>query len=381
MFRTLYASCLIVILLNVSEAQKAFDPYVASIGFDSKPYTSVGQTGTFSFIFGNLGQCNMVASREAMVMTIRMSLDTLLPQSGNAASDLSGAFVPYFSWSYNSSTNTFTGVQTQDLPNVNFSGGDISGGLGVISVAVKYAIATSQSQNGGLGGNGIFVRISIPTYAKGTASLPAPPTCIGTQTGGNGNASFETDFDYNYLPVKLSEFSVKKNRKSNEVNWVTLSESGVSYFLIERSINGFDQWKVIHKEYAAGQSTRKIEYKFIDEEYLPAGKIYYRLRMVDNSEDYDFSKIKGILIENSIHVVTYPNPFNVQINLKIESKYGEKVRISLFDLLGRAISETNFDINSGFNSFVINSDHFVHGTYLLKISGVNINENKIVVKL
>lgn len=184
-------------------AQRAFDPYLSSLGYDVKPYTAIGQQGTYTFIFGNLGFCQMPVSRGAVTMTIRMSRDTVLPATGNPASDLSGAYVPYFSWTYNASNNAFTGVQTSNIPDVNFTSGNITNGAALFKVAVIYAIGTPSTMNFDQGGNGIFVSLDVPAYALG-ASNPALPDCSATQTGGNTNNDMVRAF--NCLQTNLPKF-------------------------------------------------------------------------------------------------------------------------------------------------------------------------------
>lgn len=362
-------------------AQRAFDPYLSSLGYDVKPYTSIGQQGTYTFIFGNLGVCQMPVSRGIVTMTIRMSQDTVLPATGNPLNDLSGPYVPYFSWTYSASNNAFTGVQTSTIPDVNFTSGNITNGAGLINVSVIYAIGTPSSMNFGQGGNGVFVSLDVPAYALG-ASNPAVPDCSITQTGGNTNNDMVRAF--NYLPINMSKFSVKKNTdKLVYLDWTTLSERNSIEFEIHRSINTLqNHWKVIGKVPAAGHSSREIRYHFEDADLPASDMLYYRLKLIDSEGDARFTEIKSVQQKiSAFFAETYPNPTKNQVNLRIQSKNEGIVSIEIIDILGRTISREIMALDGGSQIKVFDLGQFTSGPYSINVSGKSGRISMTVFKL
>lgn len=348
--------------------QKAFDPYLSNLGFDTKPYSSLGQQGTYSFIFGNLGLCQMPLNRDTLTMTIRLSKDTVLPATGIPLNDLSGEYVPYFNWSYDTSSNSFTGVQSVNIPDVNFTSGNIINGAGIIEVHVIYAIGTPSSMNFGQGGNGVFVSLNVPDYALGLSN-PAIPDCSNTQTG--GNTANDNVRAFNFLPINVSTFSVKKNSEQVvQLNWTTLSERNSLEFEIQRSTaDGVKDWQTINKVAAAGQSSREIQYTYADKDLPRADKLYYRIKLVDVEGGSRFTEVRSVLHQwSSLESEVYPNPTRNQFSLKFQSNQEGQVTMELTDILGRIMTRDIMDHRAGTSIRTFDLENCPAGTYVLKVS-------------
>jgi hypothetical protein len=97
------------------------------------------------------------------------------------------------------------------------------------------------------------------------------------------------------LPIELISFEGINFESYNLLTWSSASEYDNDYYLLERSIDGYE-WSVIDNQQGAGNSSIKIDYSFRDFTYEPAIN-YYRLSQVDfngNSETFKVMAINNL---------------------------------------------------------------------------------------
>lgn len=119
------------------------------------------------------------------------------------------------------------------------------------------------------------------------------------------------------LPIELIYFEAHINGDKVVISWATATEINNDYFVIEKTINGFDFTEVIITD-GAGNSNSTITYFEVD--FSPwAGVSYYRLKQVDFDGTFsysplvaiDFNGIDGPGIELFPNPVQEENPFNL----------------------------------------------------------------------
>ena len=118
------------------------------------------------------------------------------------------------------------------------------------------------------------------------------------------------------LPVELTYFKAKTVGKTVQLEWETASEKNGKSFIIERS-QDLDTFEVIGEIDAVGESIDRQQYIFVDDG-PSEGVNYYRLRIVDKNDDFNFSKTVDAVIysDNPLFTVS-PNPsFPTQIRVK-----------------------------------------------------------------
>lgn len=109
----------------------------------------------------------------------------------------------------------------------------------------------------------------------------------------------------NVLPVTIGYFRGKQNEGKVELNWNTLSESGTSYFIVEKSRgSGF---QAIDSVPATGQSASEKTYTTYDQFPSP-GTSTYRLRIVDQNGAARFSPVVSVFFDKQSSLSMYPNP-------------------------------------------------------------------------
>jgi hypothetical protein len=176
------------------------------------------------------------------------------------------------------------------------------------------------------------------------------------------------------LPIELLNFTLKKLNNHIQLTWSTATETNNKEFEIERSADA-TQWKTIGIVKGSGNSTTIKNYTFIDSTTL-ASTNYYRLKQIDFSGSYQYSKILSMTLsvedtkKNIIQV--FPNPFTNSINIR--NLEGNEP-ISIFDMQGKLLK--NFKIT---NEGEINLElDFLpsYGIYVLKIGNNLFKINKI----
>jgi len=165
-------------------------------------------------------------------------------------------------------------------------------------------------------------------------------------TYGSGDQYVEA---INPLPVKLLSFSADKSGdKSAQLNWSTASESNSNYFGIERSYDKIT-WKNAGQVKAAGSSQIILNYSFLDKNVYNGTAsdvtVYYRLKMVDLDNSFEYSPIESVhfgngrdAIVNGNEFLVYPNPASEGVHIEWDADQPDQpTSFEFYDLSGKLI--------------------------------------------
>ena len=149
---------------------------------------------------------------------------------------------------------------------------------------------------------------------------------------------YDTD---NLLPVELVDFRGLVADRSVALFWETASERNNAGFEIERAFDpGFSFEKI---GFVEGQGTSLVSnmYQFTDE-HLPDGaaSLWYRLKQVDFDGAFSFSDVIEIPLQvpESVQLAqNYPNPFNPITTIRFTVPVRQRIRLSVYDALGRLV--------------------------------------------
>ena len=106
------------------------------------------------------------------------------------------------------------------------------------------------------------------------------------------------------LPLRLLSFSGNRVAACNKLQWQTADELNTKEFLIEKSTDGIS-FNSIGLKPAAGSGNNYYQY---DDCSIASGKIFYRLKMIDNDGRFSFSSIVSIHSKSKFSLSIYPNP-------------------------------------------------------------------------
>jgi hypothetical protein len=203
------------------------------------------------------------------------------------------------------------------------------------------------------------------------------PDFPATRTAGSINYFDNIDFGQGIIPVELTAFKASVSDNGVLLNWTTASEVNNNGFNIERRTD-----KTIFEKVGfvmgKGTTTESSSYSFLDPH--AAGKVYYRLRQIDNDGSFEFSQtievdatklVKFELAQN------YPNPFNPSTTIKYSIPDQSFVTIKVFDVLGNEIVKlVNEEKDAGIHQINFNASNLSSGIYYYSISAGNFSATK-----
>lgn len=169
----------------------------------------------------------------------------------------------------------------------------------------------------------------------------------------------------NILPLDLISFDVTKQNQSAVINWVTQSESGISFFELEKSKNAVD-WEIISTTKATGSLDTKANYSFVDDKPFANSLSYYRLKTIDEKGTFVYSVIKSISLTESTEFTIYPNPNNGLKLFLTSTSLNSDINIEIVDVQGKSIP---FNTSQHLENLLeINPTEILSkGIYILKI--------------
>jgi hypothetical protein len=130
-------------------------------------------------------------------------------------------------------------------------------------------------------------------------------------------------------PVKLSQFTAVADGQVANLNWATTEEINFSHFEVLKSYD-LNTWTSIGT--VAASTTGN--YSFVDTD-LKAGKTtYYRLKMIDADETFEYSSIRSVNVEGGSKILSvYPNPTSEIIYLNY-SNLEQLANLQIYDERG-----------------------------------------------
>lgn len=179
-----------------------------------------------------------------------------------------------------------------------------------------------------------YVFSSTRTLAQLNAHSEVDRTLAALRYNDNGNSNFT----YVALPVELTDFRARTVGSSVVLSWETATEHNNSHFNLYRSENS-RTWKNIGKVAGAGHSVTPRFYEFT-ENYLPAGRYFYRLEQVDFNGTSSFSDILTVDLKSKhTDFLLYPNPATGDETWVEFAEMKGTALIRLFDLKGALLRE------------------------------------------
>lgn len=212
-----------------------------------------------------------------------------------------------------------------------------------------------------IGGSG------APPYSGG-ANLTGSIVSTSSPTAFNSFSTFAIAHRVNaILPVQLLDFTAKANNNYVDLTWVTATESGNKYFIIERSRDGvnFEAIQTVNTKNTGGNSSVQTDYAARDT-YPYTGRSFYRLKQTDRDGKSTYSKIAEVYIGKNEAVSIYPNPTTGRIY--INGLDGSSVQTEWYDVSGRMVAAQTSAVQNGVATLEV---RLADGVYVLKYVSAN----------
>ncbi len=208
-------------------------------------------------------------------------------------------------------------------------------------------------------------------------------TLFGLVAGDNGIGKsylFATNLCFT-LPVKAVELKATYVNGISKLNWKTIQETNCNRFEVERSTDGI-HYKYLGQVAAKGNSNVNSFYDYNDM-YPSTGNNYYRLKIVDNNGNMQYSNIvllNVVIKENSINV--YPNPFVQKLNIQVVSSSDEEVIVKVYDVTGKELMNKKQLVKKGINMITMDGlTSLSAGQYIVKVESLSGISSRKIMKL
>ena len=222
---------------------------------------------------------------------------------------------------------------------------------------------------------GNIVRMRVMNDFATIYGTPALTGSIANLVGGQAEDYAVFLKNTSILPVKITEFRGQMQDKNAVLNWNTSNESNAKEYQVERSGNGsvFTTAGIV---IASGNSNSEQRYSFTDMN-LPAGKYYYRLKMVDQDHSYKYSNTIQLNVVRNGNVIVMGNPFTNEIRVMVKDVTG-LMSLILSDANGKQVLNSTTNVSTpGMVTVPVNKE-LTKGVYILEII---INNERIVHKM
>lgn len=183
------------------------------------------------------------------------------------------------------------------------------------------------------------------------------------------------------LPLTLLDFNGKLLNADAQLSWRTENELNSHSFDIERSADGRQYTKVgtVRAMNMAGIQ----QYQFLDRAVLSTGQsfIFYRLKQIDIDGRFSYSRIVLLNTGKKYQMQVFPNPARDLANIAIQAARTETVQIMVKDPAGRTLISRQQVLRNGDNLLQLDISRLSTGTYLVEVTGTEIQiVNRLVVQ-
>jgi len=181
------------------------------------------------------------------------------------------------------------------------------------------------------------------------------------------------------LAADLTSFAVDDASTNAILNWKTESSKDISYFSVQRSIDGDN-----FTEVARVQPEISNQYKFTDKNNSSSKYVYYQVQMVDAKGNSQLSEIKMFqqkTAANKLITSISPNPVSNHIMLQFNADKEGSMLVQLYNQSGTFITQTKMDAFKGLNNGHFHLGDLTPGAYYIVCTlGRTTEKHTIIVK-
>ncbi|MGZ3840206.1 MAG: T9SS type A sorting domain-containing protein [Flavisolibacter sp.] len=168
------------------------------------------------------------------------------------------------------------------------------------------------------------------------------------------------------LPVKLVSYSGSLNKSNIQLQWLIAENETAEKFEIQKSTNGtsFTTEATISATHQSGNE----QYGFSETASAPT--VMYRLKMYDNNDKAEYSKIlvfnTAAATQKTLQVLT--NPVKDKLVLSFSNESNETAQLHIYDNSGRMIQQQNLSVSQGINTTTVGlGNNYKSGLYIVEL--------------
>lgn len=168
------------------------------------------------------------------------------------------------------------------------------------------------------------------------------------------------------LPIGLKHFYGERVDKVNNLYWETATEKDINYYSVERSNDGVEFNEI--GQVAANNLPSK--YHFEDRNTIPGMIHYYRVIVKELDGTQSSTQIIALSSGNDEMLTVselFPNPAAKSFMIGLDSKQKGQATINVYDVFGKVLSSSEYDVNGGVNQYTISVEDFAAGVYYVEV--------------
>jgi hypothetical protein len=184
----------------------------------------------------------------------------------------------------------------------------------------------------------------------------------------HGKGAFISDVFSTNLPITLLSFTGSNQGDYNNLRWATALEENADHFELERSLEGSAFLPIANIPAKNIQTGASYSYDDDIRNIKTAQAIFYRLKMVDKDDSYEYSNVVSIRMPLSTNIIVKGNPFSNYIRIQVTAMKKENVQLNLYDASARLVATKSIIIPPGINEFSWdNLQDLPGGSYILEL--------------
>lgn len=181
----------------------------------------------------------------------------------------------------------------------------------------------------------------------------------------------------NPLPVELTAFSGLSTNAGIKLNWTTQSETNNAGFVLYRNGEEIASYRNTKGLQGQGSKSGATNYVYTDAEAELGLSYTYKLRSVDRSgQIHDYTQKVSLKMTEAVAGKSYtysldqnyPNPFNPSTTIRYQMKESGIAKLTVYDVLGRAVVSNSLQASKGWNSYNMNASGLGTGVYFYRLS-------------
>lgn len=142
---------------------------------------------------------------------------------------------------------------------------------------------------------------------------------------------------------------------------VGYGEENTKQYEIQQSTNGVNFSKI--GATAAGSGNRNYTFIHVN---APAGKNYYRLKIINNDGSFTYSAIRLVTVDRGIVINVYPNPVHDLLNITVSRADGNTSEVKIMSSVGQQLWHGKMN-----GTMQVNMKNRAGGMYLIQINDGN----------
>jgi hypothetical protein len=202
--------------------------------------------------------------------------------------------------------------------------------------------------------------------------------------------------DGDNLPVELVNLSLSEEGGKILLTWTTLTEENNYGFHVQRRIEPgeraealkqsghyiSDTWETLGFVEGKGTYYNPVDYRYTSDKPAFVAKYQYRLLQEDyDSRQTEYGPLSWTMSApaQTALKLPYPNPFNPETVIPVELSADTRLKLEVFDLLGRRVAILNDrNLPAGVHQFRFDARQMASGVYLIRLqAGSSVQLRKV----